>query len=82
MRLYLVRRTRTFIKENYAETDPANGRQFLNFETARGRTFPTASPRPSPSRSRMPRPNQYAGFFPTMWSTPSTPYPPRYGLGN
>ena len=27
MRLYLVRRTRTFIKDNYAHTDPADGTQ-------------------------------------------------------
>ena len=30
MRLYMVRRTRGFIKENYAETDPANGRKYLD----------------------------------------------------
>ncbi len=31
MRLYLVRRTRSFIKDNYAETDPENGRKYLTF---------------------------------------------------
>ena len=31
MKLFLVRRTRTFIKENYAETDPENGRKYLQF---------------------------------------------------
>ena len=31
MRLYMVRRTRSFIKDNYAETDPANGRKYLDF---------------------------------------------------
>ena len=31
MRLYLVRRTRSFIKDNYSETDPSNGRRFLRF---------------------------------------------------
>ncbi len=31
MRLYLVRRTRGFIKNNYAHTDHANGRKYLEF---------------------------------------------------
>ncbi len=29
MRLYLVRRTRSFIQANYADTDPTTGRQYL-----------------------------------------------------
>src|SRR3989454_9950285 len=33
MRLYLVRRTRSFIKDNYAKTDLANGRKYLTFES-------------------------------------------------
>ena len=32
MRLYLVRRTRSFIQDNYAETDPPTGRKYLTFE--------------------------------------------------
>ena len=32
MRLYLVRRTRSFIQDNYAETDPDSGRKFLTYE--------------------------------------------------
>src|SRR5205814_792652 len=31
MRLYLVRRTRSFIQENYAEIDTATGRSYLTF---------------------------------------------------
>ena len=31
MRLFLVRRTRSFIEENYAELDPDVGRRFLTF---------------------------------------------------
>jgi hypothetical protein len=34
MRLYLVRRTRSFIKNNYAETDPPTGRKYLTFPMA------------------------------------------------
>jgi len=31
MRLYLVRRTRSFIQDNYAQTDQASGRTYLVF---------------------------------------------------
>ena len=31
MRLFLVRRTRSFISDNYAETDPETGRSYLTF---------------------------------------------------
>jgi superfamily II DNA or RNA helicase len=43
MRLYLVRRTRTFIQENYAVTDD-NGRTFLTFEDGTRSYFPTRRP--------------------------------------
>ena len=45
MRLFMVRRTRTFIKENYAETDPANGRKFLRFADGRKFYFPNRIPK-------------------------------------
>jgi SNF2 family DNA or RNA helicase len=41
MRMYLVRRTRSFIKNNYAETDPTNDRKFLTFQMAAGHIFQT-----------------------------------------
>ena len=44
MRLYLVRRTRSFIKDNYAETDPATGRKYLTFEDGTQSYFPVALP--------------------------------------
>ena len=40
MRLYLVRRTRTFIKDNYATIDPLDGRRYLTFEDGRRAYFP------------------------------------------
>jgi superfamily II DNA or RNA helicase len=43
MRLYLVRRTRSFIQENYAETD-ADGRKYLTFEDGTRSYFPTRRP--------------------------------------
>ncbi|MEW6374558.1 MAG: SNF2-related protein, partial [Thermodesulfobacteriota bacterium] len=45
MRLYLVRRTRTFIMDNYAETDPTNGRKFLTYEDGRRSYFPKRIPK-------------------------------------
>src|ERR1051326_7837893 len=45
MRLFMVRRTRTFIKENYAEKDPVNGRKFLRFADGRKFYFPDRIPR-------------------------------------
>jgi superfamily II DNA or RNA helicase len=45
MRLYLVRRTRSFIKNNYAETDPINGRKFLTFADGSKSYFPDRIPK-------------------------------------
>jgi superfamily II DNA or RNA helicase len=45
MRLFLVRRTRTFIKENYAQTDELNGRKFLQFPNGTKSYFPDRIPK-------------------------------------
>ena len=45
MRLYLVRRTRSFIVDNYAETDPETGRKFLTFVNGMRSYFPTRMPK-------------------------------------
>lgn len=45
MRLYMVRRTRSFIKNNYAETDPQNGRKFLTFADGSRSYFPDRIPK-------------------------------------
>jgi superfamily II DNA or RNA helicase len=44
MRLYLVRRTRSFIKNNYAESDPSNNRKFLTFADGSRSYFPDRVP--------------------------------------
>lgn len=44
MRLFLVRRTRSFIKNNYAETDPSNDRKFLTFADGSRSYFPDRVP--------------------------------------
>ena len=45
MKLFLVRRTRTFIKENYAKTDETNGRKYLQFPDGRRSYFPDRLPK-------------------------------------
>ena len=45
MKLFLVRRTRTFIKENYAKTDEKTGRKYLEFRDGRKNFFPERIPK-------------------------------------
>lgn len=45
MKLFLVRRTRTFIKENYAKVDPQNNRKYLEFPNGDRSYFPDRLPK-------------------------------------
>ena len=45
MRLYLVRRTRSFICNNYAVLDPENQRRYLTFKNGRRSYFPDRVPK-------------------------------------
>lgn len=45
MRLYLVRRTRSFIKNNYAFTDKENARKYLEFSNGMKSYFPDRLPK-------------------------------------
>ena len=45
MRRYLVRRTRSFIMENYAETDSETNRKYLSFPDGTRSYFPTRLPK-------------------------------------
>ena len=45
MRLYMVRRTRSFIIQNYALTDPENGRKYLVLDDGTRSYFPKRIPR-------------------------------------
>jgi len=51
MRLYLVRRTRSFIQENYAKLDPTVNRKYLEFSDGTKQYFPTRIPKTVKSRS-------------------------------
>ena len=44
MRLYMVRRTRSFIQKNYADIDPDTGRSFLTYESGEKSFFPVRKP--------------------------------------
>lgn len=45
MKLFLIRRTRTFIKENYAKLDETNGRKYLLFPNGTRSYFPNRLPK-------------------------------------
>src|SRR5690606_2773875 len=45
MRLYLIRRTRSFIKQNYADLDPLTNRAYLTFADGSRSYFPDRIPR-------------------------------------
>ncbi len=45
MRQYMVRRTRSFIQDNYARVDPRTGRKYLRFQDGTKSYFPTRVPR-------------------------------------
>lgn len=84
MRLYLVRRTRTFIQENYAEADPESGRKVLVFEDGSRSPFPTRVPKTIRFDIAEGDPDDpYARLFsdPIVEVIGSLSLP-RYGLGN
>jgi len=83
MRLYLVRRTRTFIKDNYAETDAGTGRKFLTFEDGTKAYFPDRQPKTVKFKIGKPEQDQYARLYSDdVVDTINHLNLPRYGLGN
>ncbi len=84
MRLYLVRRTRSFIQDNYAETDHETGRKFLTYEDGTRSFFPTRVPKTVKFAIDDSNPNdQYAKLYsPKVVDIVKDLHLPRYGLGN
>ena len=84
MRLFLVRRTRSFIIENYAKTDPVNGRKFLTLEDERPYYFPTRVPKTAKfTINDKTTKDQYARLYsPDVVGAINSLHLPRYGLGN
>ena len=84
MRLFLVRRTRSFISDNYAETDPVSGRKFLTFPDGSRSYFPVRIPKTARFAidDNNPR-DQYARLYSDpVVDTISDLKLPRYGLAN
>ena len=84
MRLYMVRRTGSFIQDNYAALDPNNGRKFLTFEDGTRSYFPERVPRTIKFRIDERDPSdQYARFYAEDVVTDINGLTlPRYGLAN
>lgn len=79
MRLYLVRRTRSFIQENYAATDETSGQKYLKFEDGTPSYFPTRIPK----TVRFDVDEQYSRLFADdVVEAINGLQLPRYGLGN
>jgi superfamily II DNA or RNA helicase len=97
MRMYMVRRTRSFIKDNYAEIDPASGRKYLTYEDGSRSYFPDRVPKTvkfkvNEKDQTDPYVRMYSDYVvsvigsPAAGSSPQTPVVrslslPRYGLG-
>ena len=84
MRRYLVRRTRSFIIENYAEIDPETERKFLAFPDGTRSYFPTRVPKTVKfTIDDQNRDDLYAQLYSTgVVKTITDLKLPRYGLGN
>ncbi len=84
MRLYLVRRTRSFIQDNYAETEQETGRKFLTYEDGTRSFFPTRVPKTVKFAIDESDPNdQYAKLYSAkVVEVIKGLNLPRYGLGN
>lgn len=82
MRLYMVRRTRSFIKANYAQSD-TDGRKHLLFQDGSRSYFPERKPRTAKFSFDENDPNdQYARMYaPSVVDTINHLKLPRYGLG-
>lgn len=84
MRLFLVRRTRSFIKNNYADTDKTDGRKYLTFTDGTRSYFPDRLPKKveyayNPSDEK----DQYARLYSDgIVDIINGLDLPRYGLGN
>lgn len=82
MRLYMVRRTRSFIKANYAQTDP-DGRKYLVFQDGTRSYFPERKPKTVKfAFDEQDQHDQYARMYaPSIVDTINALKLPRYGLG-
>jgi superfamily II DNA or RNA helicase len=79
LRLFMVRRTRSFIMANYAETDPDSGRKYLTMVGDQRSYFPARVP----LTAKFPIDAQYETLYSDdVVNTINALCLPRYGLGN
>ncbi len=83
LKMFLVRRTRSFIRDNYALTDESNGRKFLTFDDGTRFYFPDRIPKKIEYNFDPDDPDDiYAKLFsPSVVDTINKMSLPRYGLG-
>lgn len=84
MRFYLVRRTRSFIMDNYAIVDNENGRKYLEYQDGSRSYFPNRVPKTLKFTIKESDPNdQYARLYTEdVIDMVNDLNLPRYGLGN
>ena len=84
MRLFLVRRTRGFIKDNYSKLDEETGRKYLTFDTGERFYFPDRIPKTVKFEFNEKDPNDpYARLYSNQVVNAINGLTlPRYGLGN
>ena len=84
MRLFLIRRTRGFILQNYAELDPENGRKYITFSNGTRSYFPLRIPKTVKFRiDDNDSLDPYAlAYSPKVLTAIDNLSLPRYGLGN
>ena len=84
MRLYLVRRTRSFIQDNYAQYDPVKKQKYLTFEDGRHSYFPIRVPKTLKFRINEGDKNDQYGrlYCEDVVKIINKLNLPRYGLGN
>lgn len=82
MRLFLVRRTRSFIEKHYAEKDETKDRYFITYADGRRAYFPKRQPRTVKfDIDETDQTDQYAALFsPAVVDTIGRLHLPRYGL--
>ena len=83
MKLYMIRRTRTFIKDNYAKVDDGDGRKYLEFQDGSRSYFPTRRPKTARFEIGSPSTDPYARLYSDQVVQVINDLDlPRYGLGN
>jgi SNF2 family DNA or RNA helicase len=83
MKRYMVRRTRSFIKENYAETDAEKGRKYLEFADRTRSYFPDRIPKTIKFSSEVSAAKSHTQLdFEEIVEVINALNLPRYGLGN